>query len=638
MYGQEFLICTDHQPLKWMFNLKEPQPRVARWIMKLGEYQFQIEYKPGKINGNADGLSRWPMEETDEVEKMDKEEDIIETIPGVNVINFVDYVPNPQLDDKDLVDIIDWKTQSEIRPDGKGIEGDLKTLWHQWERLRVINGVLYRAWKVNGDTIKYQYVVPKDKRREILEQMHDSEFGGHFGKVGTTGKIESRYYWPGQHKQIENYVQRCLKCQEAKLRGLLDRAPLQPIITSKPFQLVTCDILGPLPKTERGAKYILVFICHFTKWVEIYGINTLEAVEVARCLIDLICRHGSPEGLLSDQGRNFESALFKEVCELLDVHKLRTTPYHPQCDGLTERFNRTLISMLKIFVNQNQDDWDLLLNKLAFAYRTTVNRMTGQTPFEMVYGRQPKLPIDLFFPNEAEPIELDHGEYVKEVKERLTLMFELVQLDKQVKLDKSKIAYDRKVRGCDYEVGDKAWLINSEKKKGVSPKLMKAWKGPYEIIEKLGPVNYKIKFVNGKKKVVVHKNRLKKCFMDVQGDKNVEISASQNVDITVVEDNVDSVEYSMAGHSNPEPQVDLEVENQYNESPVPSDLCSSSRKVGEEVGSHLNADDPCAILLSKPKRGRPKKNVVIDEGRNNVVQFDGILPSRIQPSRVVKRN
>ncbi|CAF1124569.1 unnamed protein product [Brachionus calyciflorus] len=151
----------------------------------------------------------------------------------------------------------------------------------------------------------------------------------------------------------------------------MSRAPLQPIITSRPFQLVTCDILGPLNTTERGAKYILVFMCHFTKW---------------------------------------------EVLELLDVHKLRTTPYHPQCDGRTERFNRTLISMLRTFVNENQDDWDLLLDKLAFAYRTAVHRATGFTPFEMVNGRQPKLPLDLFYKTCSDPLELDWAEYVKQMK------------------------------------------------------------------------------------------------------------------------------------------------------------------------------------------------------------------------------
>lgn len=207
-------------------------------------------------------------------------------------------------------------------------------------------------------------------------------------------------------------------------------------------------------------------MCHFTKWVEIFPIENMEASTVANCFIELICRHGVPESLLSDQGRNFESNLFKEVLELLDVHKLRTTPYHPQCDGQTERFNRTLISMLRTFVNENQDDWDLLLNKLAFAYRTAVHRATGYTPFEMVYGRQPKLPIDLFYENCSDPLELDWAEYVKQMKDRLKQIFETVRKDTEIKVDKTKIFNDRNVRGADFSLKDKVWLINSERKKG----------------------------------------------------------------------------------------------------------------------------------------------------------------------------
>ncbi|CAF0877465.1 unnamed protein product [Brachionus calyciflorus] len=169
----------------------------------------------------------------------------------------------------------------------------------------------------------------------------------------------------------------------------------------------------------------------------------MEASTVANCFIILIFRH--------------------EVLELLNVRKLRTTPYHPQSGGQTERFNRTFISIMRTFVNENQDDLDLLLNKIAFAYRTAVHRATGYTPFEMVYGRQPKLPIDLFYENCSDPLELDWAEYVKQMKDRLKQIFETVRNDSQIKVDKSKILNDRNVRGADFSLKDKVWLINSER-------------------------------------------------------------------------------------------------------------------------------------------------------------------------------
>ncbi|CAF0886696.1 unnamed protein product [Brachionus calyciflorus] len=156
LYGSDVLVCTDHQPLKWMMNVKDPQPRVARWIVRLSEYSFRIEYRPGKLNGNADSLS-----------------------------SFTDFQTEQQTNDKDISQIVEWKNLSDM--DVKGLTGELRTLGLHWNILTVINGVLFRSWKIDGDIVRYQYVVPGNKRSEILKQMHDSEFGGHFGCVGTTG-------------------------------------------------------------------------------------------------------------------------------------------------------------------------------------------------------------------------------------------------------------------------------------------------------------------------------------------------------------------------------------------------------------------------------------------------------------------
>ncbi|CAF0932243.1 unnamed protein product [Brachionus calyciflorus] len=189
LYGSDVLVCTEHQPLKWMMNVKDPQPRGARWIVRLLEHSFRIEYRPGKLNGNSDSLSRWPIENDEKVHEKNLDVDF-------NVIIFTDCQTDQQTEDKNIAQLIEWKNLRDIRPDVKGLTGDLRTLWLQWNRLTIINGVLYRSWKIDGDTVRYQYVVPIDKRSEILKHMHESEFGGHFSCVGTTGKIESKYYWP----------------------------------------------------------------------------------------------------------------------------------------------------------------------------------------------------------------------------------------------------------------------------------------------------------------------------------------------------------------------------------------------------------------------------------------------------------
>ena len=136
--------------------------------------------------------------------------------------------------------------------------------------------------------------------------------------------------------------------------------------------------MGPLPETNRGSKYVLVAADCFTKWVEVYGIPNQEALTVAVKLVDeMFCRFSPPEQIHSDQGRQFESELIKEICKLLQIKKSHTTPYRPQGNGMVERFNRTLLDMLATAVGDNPADWENYIHKLCFAYNTSVHSSTG---------------------------------------------------------------------------------------------------------------------------------------------------------------------------------------------------------------------------------------------------------------------
>ena len=169
-----------------------------------------------------------------------------------------------------------------------------------------------------------------------------------------------------------------------------------PLAPTRTLVLITMDMAGPLPTTKRGNKYILVICDHFTKFVQAYVLRGMTAEEVAEDAIKYCLIFGIPEAVLTDRGTNFTSQLIESLWERFDVHTLRTTAYHPQADGITERFNRTVKIMLAQFVDQHkQDDWDLKLDKLCFAYNTAVHATTKFSPFELMFGRIPKLPIDL---------------------------------------------------------------------------------------------------------------------------------------------------------------------------------------------------------------------------------------------------
>ena len=241
------------------------------------------------------------------------------------------------------------------------------------------------------------------------------------------------------------------------------------------------DILGPLPESARGNKYILVIRDYFTKWKEAHAMPNMEAITVARILVnEFICRFGIPEQLHTDQGRNFESTLIKEICKILGITKTRTTPYHPQSDGMIERFNRTVLNMLSTVVSDDEYNWDLHLPTLMLAYRTSRHETTGATPFSLVYGREAKLPEDILFnlPT-AEEVTTSHG-YAEALKERIQQAYQRVRDHSAVEQRKQKANYDQLAQASTFETGGLVWLHCPAVPRGEKPKVSSAMAGPIQ--------------------------------------------------------------------------------------------------------------------------------------------------------------
>ena len=210
----------------------------------------------------------------------------------------------------------------------------------------------------DGVTTIYRAIVPKRARQRILELAHSTPGGGHFGVQKTVNKLKQRFYWNRMRRDVRDWCKKCPTCNRHKTQQQ-NRAPMQPIYTGEPFERVALDIIGPLPKTDRNNRYILTVVDHFTKHVEAYALADKKATTVARVLLnEFVSRYGVSYVLHIDQGANFESNLFKELCQMLNIKKTRTTPYHPQCDGQVERMNRTIIDLLKLNVRDATNNWD----------------------------------------------------------------------------------------------------------------------------------------------------------------------------------------------------------------------------------------------------------------------------------------
>jgi hypothetical protein len=245
-----------------------------------------------------------------------------------------------------------------------------------------------------------------------------------------------------------------------------------------PMERIGIDILGPLPQSSRGNQYILVVADYFTKWTEAYAMRNQEADTVAEKLG-------------------------------LGIRKTRTTSHHPQSDGMVERYNRTLEEMLSKFVKDNQKDWDLFLPLLTMAYRATPQESTKFSPNKLMLGREVSLPVDIMI--EGLPIEAGFciSEYVDQLVERMRKSFIVVREQSRRSAERQKYYYDTKAHGSPFKEGQFIWLFDPTKRKGLSSKLQRRWKGPFKIIQKISESLYKINMIKNGKTQIVHYDRLK---------------------------------------------------------------------------------------------------------------------------------
>ncbi|UYV82242.1 K02A2.6-like [Cordylochernes scorpioides] len=323
LYGQEFILRSDHASLQWLSNFKNPEGQLARWIQRLQEYQVEIQHRPGKRHQNADALSRRPC--VPQCGHCARAEDKY----GMRQVT---------VQESDEVEE-QHRTGQALK---KSSTPKTKSLWSLWNSLTLRDGVLYRKWEIeDGKHESWKLVLPRSHVPLALQEMHSSPTGGHFGIRKTLAKARERFSWPETRKGPTTRSKGKLKIYNV----------------GAPFERIAIDVAGPFPKSDLGNKYILIIMDYFTKWPVAVPIPDQEASTVSEALLqDWVCIFGVPRILHSDQGRNFESNIFQELCRRLGIEKTRTTPLHTQSDGMVERFNRTLTQHLTMFVNKNQRD------------------------------------------------------------------------------------------------------------------------------------------------------------------------------------------------------------------------------------------------------------------------------------------
>src|SRR2546421_2877010 len=251
---------------------------------------------------------------------------------------------------------------------------------HENPKFELKETQLYRI--KNGKLLK---VMQKYEVEGLLYMMHDHELSAHFGIKATQDKIRGNYWWNGMMKDIENYVKSCDRCQRRnKPQG---KNELNPISVKTPFHQIGIDFVGPLPVTKKRNRYIIVAMDYFTKWPEARATKRDTAEEVVKFLYeDIICRHGCPRKIISDRGKHFDNKMVELLTKKFEIKHNLSTSYHPQTNGLVERFNKTLCESLAKL--QEDKQWDDKIPSVLFAYRNKTHSSTKTKPFYLVYGRE----------------------------------------------------------------------------------------------------------------------------------------------------------------------------------------------------------------------------------------------------------
>lgn len=515
LLGKPFTIRTDHGALIWLQSFKQPEGQIARWLQKLQEYNFSIIHRPGKQHSNADALSRIPCRQCGQLPS-EINQQIIQAVQtsdlSFSICSSMELQVS-QLEDPIIGPILKAK-QADTRPDTSPADNLLyRRLAQLWDQLCVRDGLLYRVFVGQDDQLDhFQLVVPAKLREDVLDSLHGGVAGGHLGHEKTFNRVKERFYWPGYWNDTRDWCLACHQCSTRKSPTHPRRAPLGTIQAGYPMQIMAVDLLGPLPESPQKNSYVMVVGDYFSKWMEAIPLPNQEASTVANHLIDeVFMRYSVPEQLHSDQGRQFESQLIAEVCKLLHIKKTRTTPYHPQCDGMVERFNRTLLNMLATHCKDQPWDWEQHIRKVCMAYNTSVNSTTGYTPFYLMFGRQARLPVDVMY-GDTPTDSPSPSEYAVKLKKRLTSAYETVRQTCKAKHEQQKELYDQRIHGNPYVTGDWVWVLNPKVPKNSSKKLFHPWQGPYKIVKKISECVYRIQGLNGRRRrQVVHFNRLKPC-------------------------------------------------------------------------------------------------------------------------------
>ena len=545
LYGPNsfFEVYTDNNPLTYVLTSAKLDATTQRWVAALASYNFDIFYRSGKHNVDADSLSRikWP-ESVEEViinrnASVKVSSLVIQaTLFGVTVpYGFIETIAKstnvvPKPVQTDGMTIEQWCHEQHKDPaihfltqllgadkilNKKHTEleskcPEIKPYLRYLKQFQVQNGLLYRkvySDKVGKQTYFLQLVLPTQMVNRAIIGCHDEV--GHLGRDKTLDLLRERFFWPSLYRDVVDHISNCRSC--IKRKGVTPKEELCPISASRPLELVHMDFLT-LEPSKGNIENILVITDHFTRYAQAFPSKTQTAQATAKILWEnFISHYGFPEKFISDQGRNFESELIKDLCKIAKVDKIRTTPYHPMTNGQCERFNKTLLNMLGTLTEEEKSDWKSHLSAMTFAYNCTRNASTNYSPYYLMFGRHPRLAVDVAFGihKQGNKIGFSKSKYVDRLQRRLHYAHGKAESFAKKESERNRIRYNKNAKSVSLETDDLV-LVRVVAPKG-KHKIQNKWEEEeYVVLNQPNPdiPVYTVKPVTGGRERTLHRNLL----------------------------------------------------------------------------------------------------------------------------------
>ena len=411
-----------------------------------------------------------------------------------------------QLKDPWLKKLIRYLEEGELPQD----DAEARKVVLQSPLFTMYNGMLQYFDSTKWNSLRV--VVPAHLQGEVIDQCHRSPCGGHFSAARTHKVLSSKWWWDKMYSTTDQFVKGCPGCAVVSGAGRHRPPPLHPIPVKQPFQIVEVDVMD-LPVTTQGNKHVVVFQDYLTKWPMVYPVPDQKAHRIARLLVDeIIPFYRVPENLLSDRGTDLLSTLMKDLCQMLGIKKLNTTAYHPACDEMVERFNRTLKAMLRKHAARFGRQWDCFLPGVLYAYRNTPHESTGEKPSFLLFGTDLRSPTEASYLPPSELKWTVPEDYREEVITMLSSARSLAEESIKRAQKTYKHYFDLKSKQQSFRIGDLVLVRFPHEEQGKLRKLSRPWHGPYRVVSQDDPDISVVKVYFPQEPVIqVHQTRVCPC-------------------------------------------------------------------------------------------------------------------------------